>query len=384
MTHRIPTDRTIAVWVLLGVVGLVGISPAPVRAQVSAEESAKRLKPAAGPGGHPLGVRAAGRATRRTSTSIPAAGSGSPRGSTTGSPAAATGGSTAVDEADRIKILEDTDGDGKADKVTVFADQIFPVPMGIAVEEHYGKDGKYTGCRVFVGNSPDLLVLEDTDGDDKADKRYPLLTGFGGDRLRPRRPRHGARPRRQALLHPRRRLLLGPARPLRAAAELRRHRQERPARLDRPACQHPAGQPRRHRVRDHLRPPAEQLRDLPELVRQHLHQRQRRRRQPRLPGDLGDGRRPLRLPHAGQPPALGRGGAGQRPQARRHRQRQPVRHHGLRGRSAARRVSRRASSKPTPAPGRSTSSRSLARGRVPDRLQGLPGAATTRGSGPST
>ena len=64
--------------------------------------------------------------------------------------------------------------------MTVFADRIFPVPMGIAVEEHYDKDGKYTGCRVFIGNSPDLLVLEDTDGDDKADKRYPLLTGFGG------------------------------------------------------------------------------------------------------------------------------------------------------------------------------------------------------------
>ena len=76
-----------------------------------------------------------------------------------------------VDEADRIKILEDTDGDGKADKVTVFADRIFPVPMGLAVEEHYGPDGKYQGCRVFIGNSPDLLVLEDTDGDDKADKR---------------------------------------------------------------------------------------------------------------------------------------------------------------------------------------------------------------------
>ena len=64
--------------------------------------------------------------------------------------------------------------------MTVFADQIFPVPMGLAVEEQYGKDGKYLGCRVYVGNSPDLLVLEDTDGDDKADKRYPLLTGFGG------------------------------------------------------------------------------------------------------------------------------------------------------------------------------------------------------------
>ena len=83
-------------------------------------------------------------------------------------------------DADKIKILEDTDGDGKADKVTVFADKVFPVPMGIAVEENYGKDGKYKGARVFVGNSPDILVLEDTDGDDKADKRYPLLTGFGG------------------------------------------------------------------------------------------------------------------------------------------------------------------------------------------------------------
>ena len=85
-----------------------------------------------------------------------------------------------IEGADRIKILEDTDGDGKADKVTVFADQIFPIPMGLAVEEVYGKDGKYKGARVYVGNSPDLLVFEDTDGDDKADRRSVLLTGFGG------------------------------------------------------------------------------------------------------------------------------------------------------------------------------------------------------------
>ncbi|MFO0889164.1 MAG: PVC-type heme-binding CxxCH protein [Isosphaeraceae bacterium] len=85
-----------------------------------------------------------------------------------------------IEDADKIKILEDTDGDGKADRMTVFADRVFPVPMGIAVEEHFNKDGKYTGCRVFVGNSPNLLVLEDTDGDDKADRRYPLLSGFGG------------------------------------------------------------------------------------------------------------------------------------------------------------------------------------------------------------
>ena len=84
-----------------------------------------------------------------------------------------------VDGADQIKILSDTDGDGKADKVTVFADNIFPVPLGLAVEEIW-KDGVQTGTRVYTGNSPDLLVLEDTDGDDKADRRYALLTGFRG------------------------------------------------------------------------------------------------------------------------------------------------------------------------------------------------------------
>jgi putative membrane-bound dehydrogenase-like protein len=85
-----------------------------------------------------------------------------------------------IEGADKIKILEDTDGDGKADKVTVFADNIFPIPMGLAVEETYGKDGKYKGARVYIGNSPDILVFEDTDGDDKADKKSVLLTGFGG------------------------------------------------------------------------------------------------------------------------------------------------------------------------------------------------------------
>lgn len=81
--------------------------------------------------------------------------------------------------ADRIKVLEDTDGDGKADKVTVFAKDIYPVPMGIAVEEHW-HGGQYQGARVFVGNSPDLLVFEDRDGDDKADARDVFLSGFGG------------------------------------------------------------------------------------------------------------------------------------------------------------------------------------------------------------
>ena len=89
-------------------------------------------------------------------------------------------GQPKIEDADKIKILEDTDGDGKADKVTVFADRIFPIPMGLAVEEVWGKDGKYQGARLYVGNSPDVLVFEDLDGDDRADKRSVLLTGFGG------------------------------------------------------------------------------------------------------------------------------------------------------------------------------------------------------------
>ncbi|GIW89160.1 MAG: hypothetical protein KatS3mg108_3484 [Isosphaeraceae bacterium] len=85
-----------------------------------------------------------------------------------------------IDGADRIKILTDTDGDGRADSVKVFADRIDPVPMGLAIEERWSLDGTYQGCKVYVGNSPNLLVLEDLDGDDQADQRYPLLTGFGG------------------------------------------------------------------------------------------------------------------------------------------------------------------------------------------------------------
>ncbi|HVR74726.1 MAG TPA: PVC-type heme-binding CxxCH protein, partial [Planctomycetota bacterium] len=69
---------------------------------------------------------------------------------------------------DRVKILEDTDGDGKADQFTIFAEGL-NIPCGIAV----GAGG------VFVTNSPDILFLRDTDGDDKADQSEVVLTGFG-------------------------------------------------------------------------------------------------------------------------------------------------------------------------------------------------------------
>jgi putative membrane-bound dehydrogenase-like protein len=72
--------------------------------------------------------------------------------------------------ADKIKVLEDTDGDGRADKATVFADGVF-APMSICV----------AGDRVFVATSPDLWVYEDRNGDLKADgPPKKLLTGFGG------------------------------------------------------------------------------------------------------------------------------------------------------------------------------------------------------------
>jgi len=71
---------------------------------------------------------------------------------------------------DRIKILEDTDGDGRAEKVTIFAEGL-NIPSGIAV----GAGG------VWVANAPDLLFLQDTDGDDKADKSEVIVTGFGRD-----------------------------------------------------------------------------------------------------------------------------------------------------------------------------------------------------------
>ncbi len=182
MWHRVASDRSIAarLGVILGLgLATLLLGPAGASAQSSAEESARKLKPAEG-------LEAtlwASEPMLSNPTNIDVDSRGRVWVTEGLNYRLTRGGNRRfhrVEEADRIKILEDTDHDGKADKVTVFADRIFPVPMGIAVEEHYDKTGKYTGCKVFVGNSPDLLVLEDTDGDDRADKRYPLLTGFGG------------------------------------------------------------------------------------------------------------------------------------------------------------------------------------------------------------
>ena len=69
---------------------------------------------------------------------------------------------------DKIVILEDIDGDGKADRSTIWAEDL-SIPLSF---ELY-RDG------IIVSEEPHLSYLRDTDGDGKADWRRKLLTGFG-------------------------------------------------------------------------------------------------------------------------------------------------------------------------------------------------------------
>src|SRR5256885_14062238 len=69
---------------------------------------------------------------------------------------------------DRVKVLEDTDDDGVADKVTVFADG-----LNLATAIQIGNGG------VYVGAAPNLWFMKDTNGDDVADEKKIILTGFG-------------------------------------------------------------------------------------------------------------------------------------------------------------------------------------------------------------
>ncbi|SFG39001.1 putative membrane-bound dehydrogenase domain-containing protein [Algoriphagus hitonicola] len=69
---------------------------------------------------------------------------------------------------DKIKILEDTDGDGKADKVTVFADNL-NIPTSITP----------VNGGMLISMAPDFVFLKDTDGDDVADVREVVMTGWG-------------------------------------------------------------------------------------------------------------------------------------------------------------------------------------------------------------
>lgn len=71
-------------------------------------------------------------------------------------------------EEDKLVILEDTDGDGVADKHTDFATGLH-IPTAVLP----GDGG------VYVANSTEVLFLRDTDGDNVADERKVILSGFG-------------------------------------------------------------------------------------------------------------------------------------------------------------------------------------------------------------
>lgn len=72
------------------------------------------------------------------------------------------------DPLDRISILTDTDGDGIMDKKHVFADN-----LELCTSFCFYKNG------VIACAAPDIWYLEDTNGDDVADKRTKLYTGLG-------------------------------------------------------------------------------------------------------------------------------------------------------------------------------------------------------------
>ncbi len=75
----------------------------------------------------------------------------------------------------RVRVLEDSDGDGRYDKSAVFADGL-NFPTGILT----WRDG------VIVTAAPDILLLRDTNGDGKADERRVLVSGLqeGNQQLR--------------------------------------------------------------------------------------------------------------------------------------------------------------------------------------------------------
>jgi putative heme-binding domain-containing protein len=68
---------------------------------------------------------------------------------------------------DKLLILEDTNHDGKADKETVFADKLH-LPMGFEL----APEG------VYVSQGTSLILLRDRNGDDKADEREVIFSGF--------------------------------------------------------------------------------------------------------------------------------------------------------------------------------------------------------------
>jgi putative heme-binding domain-containing protein len=68
---------------------------------------------------------------------------------------------------DKLLILDDTDGDGKADRKIIFAGGLH-CPTGF----------EFANGGVLIAQAPDLMFLKDTDGDDRADVRARVLSGL--------------------------------------------------------------------------------------------------------------------------------------------------------------------------------------------------------------
>src|SRR5262245_10998577 len=74
---------------------------------------------------------------------------------------------------DRIRLLEDTDGDGRADKASVFADRFNNIVDGTAAGVLFREGNLYLTC------IPNLWLLKDADGDGRAEIRQSLSEGYG-------------------------------------------------------------------------------------------------------------------------------------------------------------------------------------------------------------
>jgi putative membrane-bound dehydrogenase-like protein len=79
-----------------------------------------------------------------------------------------TGLGTDIVRRDEIRLVEDTDGDGYADKATVYAGGFNSI-QGLTFHDN----------TVYAMHAPLLTALRDTDGDGKADQRRDLLSGLG-------------------------------------------------------------------------------------------------------------------------------------------------------------------------------------------------------------
>ncbi|MGV3756725.1 MAG: PVC-type heme-binding CxxCH protein [Verrucomicrobiota bacterium] len=76
-------------------------------------------------------------------------------------------------ESERIRLIEDTNGDGKVDKSSIYAEGFNTLVSGVAAGVAVKGEDVYFTC------IPDLWLLKGVDKNGKAKERVPLLSGFG-------------------------------------------------------------------------------------------------------------------------------------------------------------------------------------------------------------